>query len=142
MTLACGPDNRLVHNNGGYTTTINDRGDVEWHPPPDLDTGQTRINTYHRPELLLRPPNDEDENPQPNEPKPPPIDATAQPTMVARDTEIISDPEPFTPRTPIDEGRPPPREPDRDATNTPQEFNTHRHTGNDQTGGGKGERGP
>ena len=56
MTLACGPDNRLVDNDGGWTTTINTRGDVEWTPPPDLDTGQTRINCYHRPELLLRPP--------------------------------------------------------------------------------------
>ena len=55
LTLACGPDNRLV-DKGGWTTTINDRGDVEWTPPPDLDTGQTRINYYHRPELLLRPP--------------------------------------------------------------------------------------
>ncbi|WP_006243581.1 HNH endonuclease signature motif containing protein [Mycolicibacterium tusciae] len=40
MTLACGPDNRLVHKDG-WTTTINERGDVEWIPPPDLDTGQT-----------------------------------------------------------------------------------------------------
>ena len=55
MTLACGPDNRLVDKDG-WTTTINDRGDVEWAPPPDLDTGQTRINYHHRPELLLRPP--------------------------------------------------------------------------------------
>ena len=64
MTLACGPDNRLVDNDDGWTTTINHRGDVEWIPPPALDTGQTRINYYHRPELLLRPPNDEDENPE------------------------------------------------------------------------------
>ena len=63
MTLACGPDNRSVDEEG-WTTTINHRGDVEWIPPPDLDTGQTRINYYHRPELLLRPPNDEDENPK------------------------------------------------------------------------------
>jgi Domain of unknown function (DUF222) len=62
MTLACGPDNRLVEKNG-WTTTINDRGDVEWAPPPELDTGQTRINYYHRPELLLRPPDQPDENP-------------------------------------------------------------------------------
>ena len=59
MTLACGPDNRLVDKDGGWTTTINDRGDVEWTPPPHLDTGQTRINYYHRPELLLRPPDDD-----------------------------------------------------------------------------------
>jgi hypothetical protein len=64
MTLACGPDNRLVNNNGGWTTTINEQGDTEWAPPPDLDTGQARINYYHRPEQLLRPPEDPDENPE------------------------------------------------------------------------------
>ncbi|BBX01630.1 hypothetical protein MMOR_25660 [Mycolicibacterium moriokaense] len=64
LALACGPDNRLVDKNGGWRTTINDCGDVEWHPPPDLDTGQTRINYYHRPELLLRPPEEPDENPE------------------------------------------------------------------------------
>jgi hypothetical protein len=62
MALACGPDNRLV-DDGGWTTTINTRGDVEWIPPSDLDTGQTRINYYHRPELLLRPP----DTPKPNQ---------------------------------------------------------------------------
>ena len=61
MTLACGPDNRLVEKDG-WTTRINDRGDVEWAPPPALDTGQTRINYYHRPELLLRPPEEPDGN--------------------------------------------------------------------------------
>ncbi|MGZ8812873.1 MAG: HNH endonuclease signature motif containing protein [Mycobacterium sp.] len=64
MTLACGPDNRLVNKHGGWTTTINHRGDAEWTPPPDLDTGQTRINYHHRPELLLRPPDHEDGNPE------------------------------------------------------------------------------
>ncbi|MFI5510160.1 DUF222 domain-containing protein [Mycobacterium sp. NPDC051804] len=64
MALACGPDNRLVDKNGGWTTTINERGDVEWIPPPDLDTGQARINFYHRPELLLRPPERLTENPE------------------------------------------------------------------------------
>jgi hypothetical protein len=58
MALACGPDNRMVDGDGGYTTTINDRGEVEWIPPPHLDTGQARINYYHRPEALLRPPDD------------------------------------------------------------------------------------
>ena len=58
MALACGPDNRMVDADGGYTTTINDRGEVEWIPPPHLDTGQARINYYHRPEALLRPPDD------------------------------------------------------------------------------------
>ena len=32
--------------------------------PPALDTGQTRINYYHRPELLLRPPDEPDGNPE------------------------------------------------------------------------------
>jgi hypothetical protein len=63
LTLACGPDNRLVDKEG-WTTTINNHGDTEWAPPPDLDTGQARINYYHRPELLLRPPDNGDENPE------------------------------------------------------------------------------
>ncbi|WP_395310848.1 HNH endonuclease signature motif containing protein [Mycobacterium sp. AMU20-3851] len=53
LTLACGWDNRLVHDDGGYTTTVNDHCVVEWHPPPDLDNGQARVNYYHRPELLV-----------------------------------------------------------------------------------------
>ena len=57
MTLACGPDNRAV-DDGGWQTTINTRGECEWTPPPDLDHGQSRINYYHRPEALLRPPQD------------------------------------------------------------------------------------
>jgi Domain of unknown function (DUF222) len=69
LALACGPDNRLVDNDG-WTTTINDHGDVEWTPPPALDwghlplagDGQTRINHYHRPELLLRPPDEPNGN--------------------------------------------------------------------------------
>lgn len=68
MALACGPDNRLV-TKGGWTTTINPRGEVEWHPPPELDNGQNRINYYHRPELLLAPP---DEAPPHAEPGPKP----------------------------------------------------------------------
>jgi hypothetical protein len=58
LALACGPDNRLVDDDGGWSTTINAHGDVEWTPPPHLDTGQTRINHYHLPERLLRPPED------------------------------------------------------------------------------------
>ncbi|WP_442930974.1 DUF222 domain-containing protein [Mycolicibacterium sp. 050232] len=71
MALACGPDNRMVHADGGYTTTINARGEVEWHPPPGLDHGQHRINYHHRPELLLTPPEPTgpEQNPEP-EPKP------------------------------------------------------------------------
>ena len=58
MTLACGPDNRDVDDDSGWQTLINGRGECEWHPPPDLDHGQSRINYYHRPEALLRPPED------------------------------------------------------------------------------------
>ncbi len=58
LGLACGPDNRMV-GDGGWTTTINNRGEVEWTPPPQLDTGQARVNYYHRPERLLKPPDEE-----------------------------------------------------------------------------------
>lgn len=57
LGLACGPDNRMV-GSGGWTTRINDEHEVEWIPPSDLDTGQTRVNHYHRPERL-RPPHDD-----------------------------------------------------------------------------------
>src|SRR3954463_930642 len=39
LALACGPDNRMVAP-GGWTTRINADNDVEWIPPPALDTGQ------------------------------------------------------------------------------------------------------
>ena len=58
LALACPPDNRMVEP-GGWSTRINEDTDVEWIPPPHLDTGQARINNYHRPERLFRPPEDE-----------------------------------------------------------------------------------
>jgi hypothetical protein len=61
-----------VNTDGGYLTTINGRGEVEWHPPPQLDHGQNRINYHHRPELLLAPP-DNERAPEPDrEPQPEP----------------------------------------------------------------------
>ncbi len=54
LTLACGWDNRSVED-GGDTTTVGAGGVVEWHPPPELDHGQARVNYYHRPELLSDP---------------------------------------------------------------------------------------
>jgi hypothetical protein len=57
LALACGPDNRMVGPDG-WTTRINDHHDVEWIPPPQLDTGQTRTNDYHHPEKLHPPPDD------------------------------------------------------------------------------------
>jgi hypothetical protein len=62
LGLACGPDNRMVGPDG-WTTRINADNDVEWIPPPDLDTGQARVNEYHRPERLYRPPDDQDHDP-------------------------------------------------------------------------------
>jgi hypothetical protein len=58
LTLACGPDNRLVEK--GWTTRKNARGDTEWIPPSHLDYGRPRINTFHHPEKILEP-DDEDE---------------------------------------------------------------------------------
>ncbi|BBZ27925.1 hypothetical protein MMAD_22200 [Mycolicibacterium madagascariense] len=48
--LACPPDNRLAEY--GWTVTITPQG-VQWIPPPELDTGQPRLNYYHHPERLL-----------------------------------------------------------------------------------------
>jgi len=52
LALACGPDNRLAEK--GWTTRTNARGDTEWIPPPHLDRGQPRTNTFHHPERFLR----------------------------------------------------------------------------------------
>jgi Domain of unknown function (DUF222) len=43
LTLACGPDNRLVEE-GGWTTRKHKDGRTEWIPPPHQDSGQARIN--------------------------------------------------------------------------------------------------
>ncbi len=66
MALACGTDNRDAED--GWTTAINARGECEWTPPPDLDHGQSRINYHHRPEALLRPPDDQTSRQTPPEP--------------------------------------------------------------------------
>lgn len=60
LTLACSADHSLVQP-GGWSTRKNARGDTEWVPPPHLDRDQPRINTYHHPEKLLTPEDDEDE---------------------------------------------------------------------------------
>jgi hypothetical protein len=56
LTLACGPDNRLAEE--GWTVDIRN-GIAEWTPPPELDTGQARVNDYHHPQRLLKPPDDQ-----------------------------------------------------------------------------------
>jgi hypothetical protein len=43
--------NRLI--NEGWTTRKLKDGTTEWIPPPHLDTGQPRTNTYFHPERML-----------------------------------------------------------------------------------------
>ncbi len=52
LALACGSDHPLVEP-GGWTTRKRANGDTEWIPPPHLDHGQPRTNTFHHPEKLL-----------------------------------------------------------------------------------------
>ena len=52
LTLACGPDNRLVKDSGWKTRKRKD-GTTEWIPPPRLDRGQRRTNTFFHPEKML-----------------------------------------------------------------------------------------
>ena len=52
LALACGPHHRLLRP-GGWSTRK--RGNnTEWIPPPHLDRGQPRTNSFHHPEKLLR----------------------------------------------------------------------------------------
>ncbi len=53
--------NRLVED-GGWTTRKHPNGDTEWIPPPHLDTGQPRTNTYHHPEKLLHSEEDDEDD--------------------------------------------------------------------------------
>lgn len=57
MALACGPDNRMIETTDWTTRPAN--GKTQWHPPPDLDTGQARVNNYHHPERYLLPEDDQ-----------------------------------------------------------------------------------
>lgn len=59
LALACGPDNRLAEK--GWTTRTNARGETEWIPPPHLDYGRPRVNTFHHPEKLPARDDDEDD---------------------------------------------------------------------------------
>jgi Domain of unknown function (DUF222) len=63
-TLACGPDNRRV-TPGGWRTRKRKDGRTEWIPPPNLDTGQARVNNYHHPERYLIPDEDDDDEDDP-----------------------------------------------------------------------------
>jgi len=59
LTLACTPDHRLLEK--GWKTRKRANGDTEWIPPPHLDHGQPRTNSYHHPEKLLCASDDEDD---------------------------------------------------------------------------------
>jgi hypothetical protein len=53
LTLACGSDHPLIEP-GGWTTRKRKDGTTEWIPPPHLDHGQPRTNTFHHPENSSR----------------------------------------------------------------------------------------
>jgi hypothetical protein len=61
LTFGCGPNHAQADH--GWTTRKNHHNDTEWIPPPHLDRGQPRINTYHHPEKLLRAEDNEEEAP-------------------------------------------------------------------------------
>ena len=60
LTFGCGGHHPLAEQ--GWSTRKSQRGDTEWIPPPHLDYGQPRINTFHHPEKLLLHDEDEDED--------------------------------------------------------------------------------
>jgi hypothetical protein len=60
LTFACGPHHRLLQPRG-WTTRTCANGDTQWIPPPHLERGQPRTNTYHHPQKLLLDGGDDDE---------------------------------------------------------------------------------
>jgi hypothetical protein len=61
LTFGCGPQHRIIQP-GGWSTRKNASGDTEWIPPPHLERGQSRTNTFHHPEKLLCNGDDDDED--------------------------------------------------------------------------------
>ncbi|BBX95874.1 HNH endonuclease signature motif containing protein [Mycobacterium lacus] len=61
LTFACGGHHPLAEQ--GWTTRKRKDGTTEWIPPPHLDHGQPRTNSYHHPEKLLT--DHEDDAPDP-----------------------------------------------------------------------------
>ncbi|MEZ0351857.1 HNH endonuclease signature motif containing protein, partial [Mycobacterium sp. pR1184] len=59
LTLACGTHHRLLQPRG-WTTRTHPNGHTQWIPPPHLDRGQPRTNTYHHPQKLLGDPDDDE----------------------------------------------------------------------------------
>jgi hypothetical protein len=60
LTFACGPDHRLLDQDG-WTTRKTADGITEWIPPPHLDFGKPTTNGYWHPQRYLRNDDDEDE---------------------------------------------------------------------------------
>ncbi|MBX9640569.1 MAG: HNH endonuclease [Mycobacteriaceae bacterium] len=60
LTLACGPDNRMVELHK-YTTRRNALGFTEWIPPKHLDFGRPRTNCMHHPGRRLKSDDDDSE---------------------------------------------------------------------------------
>ncbi|ORW95918.1 hypothetical protein AWC27_05765 [Mycobacterium szulgai] len=58
LTFACGGHHPLAEK--GWATRKNAHGDTEWIPPPHLDHGQPRTNSFHHPEKLLAPDDEDD----------------------------------------------------------------------------------
>jgi hypothetical protein len=58
LTFACPSDHRMLDKTG-WRTARNTENQTEWHPPPELDTGQHRINGYHHPDRYLLPEDDQ-----------------------------------------------------------------------------------
>ncbi|OMC19739.1 HNH endonuclease signature motif containing protein, partial [Mycobacterium sp. SP-6446] len=52
LTFGCPTQHHIVQP-GGWSTRKNAKGETEWIPPPHLDRGQPRTNTYWHPEKLL-----------------------------------------------------------------------------------------
>ncbi|WAC93649.1 HNH endonuclease signature motif containing protein [Mycobacterium sp. Aquia_213] len=51
LTFACGTHHKLLE--AGWTTRKRRDGSTEWIPPPHLERGRSRVNTFHHPENLL-----------------------------------------------------------------------------------------
>ncbi|HWF27172.1 MAG TPA: HNH endonuclease signature motif containing protein [Mycobacterium sp.] len=60
LTFGCPTQHHIVQP-GGWSTRKNARGDTEWIPPPHLERGQPRTNTYWHPEKLLHDADDDDD---------------------------------------------------------------------------------
>jgi hypothetical protein len=59
LTQGCGSHHKLVTCGSWHTRKLKN-GDTEWIPPPHLDHGQPRTNSYHHPEKLLCDDEDDD----------------------------------------------------------------------------------